>query len=258
MNVLVVEDERITAELLSEFIEAKDGHLVVRVLDSVEATVSYLKKNQAQTDIIFLDIQLADGQSFEIFDQVKVTTPVIFCTAYDEFVLKAFKNSGIDYILKPFKETDIHQSLDKVQNLKQALAKDEPKLTEAVQNIFARQNLPAKDLQRSFIVRYRDKMIPVAVADIAFFHLDNDTVQVYRFDGEKNAMFKRLDEIESVIDHQKFFRINRQMIVNREAVKDIEPYFNRKLVVNLHFVISEKAIVSRLKVTPFLEWIEKP
>ncbi|EAY24579.1 LytR/AlgR family response regulator transcription factor [Microscilla marina] len=260
MNVLVVEDERRTAELLTEFIEAKATYLVVQVLDSVEATVNYLKKHQTQIDIMFLDIQLADGQSFVVFEQVEVTIPVIFCTAYDEFVMKALKNNGIDYILKPFKEQDIYQSLAKVQNLQQALGKNHPNIPQVAQQILAQAPYPADQptLQRSFLVRYRDKMVPVEVTKIAFFHLDNDTVHVYGFDGEKQAIFKRLDEIEAVIDRQLFFRINRQMIVNRVAVKDIEPYFNRKMVVNLHFAIPDKAIVSRLKVTPFLEWLERP
>lgn len=254
MNVLIVEDEKKTAELLAELIENQPDYLVVKMCDSIEGTLAYLKKNQEKLDLIFLDIQLADGESFEIFNEVEVSIPVIFCTAYDEYVMKAFKSNGIDYILKPFKEEDIQRALAKVEKLKSSFSKDIPSKLESVQRLFVKEMEP----QNSFLVRSGEKMVPIQVSDIAFVHLENEVVRIYNFKGEKNVIFKRMDEVESAVDHKQFFRINRQMLVNRDAVKEIVPYFNRKVIVELKIAISQKAIVSRMKVTPFLEWMEKP
>lgn len=254
MNILIVEDERKTAELLKELIESQPDFLVVSVFDSIKNAVNYLSKNQEKIDLLFLDIQLADGQAFEIFEQLQVNVPVIFCTAYDEYLLRAFKNNGIDYILKPFDEDDIFKSLEKFNKLKSSLSKDSLITSEKIESLFSKD----KPLQKSFIVHYRDKMIPVAVDRIAFFHLENEIVNVYCFNKEKYSIFKKMDEIQSLLDDKLFFRINRQMIIHRKAVKEIEPYFNRKVIVKTSIPIPKKAIASRLKVSPFLKWLEKP
>ncbi|UZR98890.1 LytR/AlgR family response regulator transcription factor [Chondrinema litorale] len=253
MNVLIVEDEKKTAELLKELIEDQPDYLVVNICDSVESTVAYLKKHQQKLDLIFLDIQLADSESFEIFDSVEVTTPVIFCTAFDEYVMQAFKSNGVDYILKPFKESDILQALGKIEKLRNSLTKGT--LPPEQYKQFGNEK---KEFQKSFIVRYREVMFPISVDDIAFILLENEIVHIFNFKGEKFAIFKKLDEIENAVDNKQFFRINRQMIVNRNAIKEIVPYFNRKVIVQLKINIPKKAIVSRLKVTPFISWIEKP
>jgi len=118
MNVLIIEDELKTAILLKELIESNPNYYVDTIIDSVEKSVSYLKKEQDNIDLLFLDIQLADGQSFKIFEQIQIDIPVVFCTAYDEYVLQAFKNNGIDYILKPFEDKDIHNALEKIAKFK--------------------------------------------------------------------------------------------------------------------------------------------
>jgi two-component system, LytTR family, response regulator LytT len=250
MNILIIEDEKDTAVLLKEFIEQHPHYLVANICDSIEDSVNYLQKNQAKLDLIFMDIQLADGESFEIFEQIEVTIPVVFCTAYDSFTLKAFKNNGIDYILKPVKEHDIEQAIAKIEQLKNKF------VTNPITQI---KDLLSKDqaYQTSFLVRFRDKMYPFLVSDIAFVYLDNGVVYLFNFKGEKHIILKTLDEIENVVSPQQFFRINRQMIINRDAIKEIESYFNRKVVARLSIDTPEKAIVSRLKVPPFLNWVEK-
>lgn len=250
MNILIIEDEKDTAVLLKEFIEQHPQYLVTNICDSIEDSVNYLQKNQAKLDLIFMDIQLADGESFEIFEQIEVTIPVVFCTAYDSFTLKAFKNNGIDYILKPVKEYDIEQAIAKIEQLKNKFVSNP---------ITQIKDLLSKDqaYQTSFLVRFRDKMYPVLVSDIAFAYLDNGVVYLFNFKGEKHIILKTLDEIENVVSPQQFFRINRQMIINRDAVKEIESYFNRKVVARLSIDTPEKAIVSRLKVPLFLSWVEK-
>lgn len=220
--------------------------------DSIKATVKYLELHQQSLDLIFMDIQLSDGLSFEIFDKISIHLPVVFCTSYDEYTLKAFKNNGIDYILKPFNQDHIRQAILKVEQFKGSFT------THAFQDLnFKDLVAKEKSYQTSFLIRFREKIYPFLVADIAFVYLENETVHLYNFKGEKHLFFKTLDEIESVIPPQQFYRINRQMIVNRKAIKDIEMSFNQKIIVHLTIVMSEKALVPRLKVSTFLGWIEK-
>jgi DNA-binding LytR/AlgR family response regulator len=254
MNVLIVEDEMKTANLLKDLVESQPGFSVINLLDSIESSVQYLRAHQSEVDLLFLDIQLADGQSFKIFELVEVKIPVIFCTAYDEYVMQAFKNNGIDYILKPFEENDIFKALAKFDKLKESFTKDLTDISSKLQSLFQGE----KTHQKTMIVHVGSKMIPVDVSKIQLFHLENEAVKIYHSNNEKYVVFKRLDEIQSIIDEKLFFRINRQMIINRNAVKEIEEYFNRKVIIKTAIPIEEKIIVSRLKVTPFLSWLENP
>jgi DNA-binding LytR/AlgR family response regulator len=197
-----------------------------------------------------MDIQLADGNSFDIFRQSPITAPVIFCTAYEDHLLEAFKANGIDYILKPFHEKDIEQAFRKLDQLRNSLLLT-PTLPARLEQTLA--NRP----RTSFLVKFREKMYPVAVRDIAAVALENEVVYLYTFNKDKHAVFRPIDEVEAALDPQSFFRINRQMILNREAILEMEPFFNRRVIVTLKITTSERPLVSRLKVTPFLEWVEK-
>jgi len=252
MKVLIIEDELKTAKLLKELIESKPDFSVVKIFDNIESTVQYLKKHLEELDLLFLDIQLADGLSFNIFKKVQINIPVIFCTAYDEYVLKAFKNNGIDYILKPFEDNDIYSALDKVSKLKESFSKNSLDVYDKIQSLLTKE----KSYQKTMIVPVGDKMIPISINNISIFHLENESIRIYCSDKKKYLVFKRMDEIESILDSKQFFRINRQMILNREAVKEIQPFFNRKVIVKTIVDLPEKAIVSRLKVTPFINWLE--
>lgn len=252
MKILIVEDEQKTALMLKEFIEWHSNYTVVSICDSVETAVAYLRQYQQDLDVIFMDVQLSDGQCFEIFDKISVNMPIVFCTSYDEYMLKAFKNQGIDFILKPFNQEDIRQTIAKVEALKGRFAApsfDNSSFKELV--------VEKPNYQTSFLIRFREKIYPVAVADIAFVYLENETAYLYGFKGEKHPLFKTLDEIEKAISPEHFYRINRQMIVNRKAVKEIEPHFNQKVVVKLTMPTPEQNLVSRQKVSSFLSWIEK-
>jgi two-component system, LytTR family, response regulator LytT len=250
MKILIVEDEQKTALMLKEFIEWHANYSVVAICDSVETTVNYLRQHQQDLDVIFMDIQLSDGLSFEIFDKISVNLPVVFCTSYNEYTLKAFKNQGIDFILKPFNETDIRQTIAKVESLKGNFTAHSANNLKAI--------LAEKpSYQSSFLIRFREKIYPVPVADIAFVYLENETAYLFNFKGEKHPVFKSLDEIENVVSPDQFYRINRQMLINRKSIKEIETYFNQRIVVHLTVPAPEKALVPRLKVAPFLGWIEK-
>lgn len=250
MNILVVEDESHTASLLQELIEQDPDFIVMEKLESVAETVQYLSKYQQNIDLLFFDIHLADGHSFEIFKHVDVMVPIVFCTAFDEYTLQAIKNNGIDYVLKPFKEEEIHSALQKYKRLRSSLQ------TKSLSPI-AIQATPQKQYQQHFLTQYREKSLVQPVKEVALFQVENENVFLHTFTGEKFPLFKKLEYIESVCDPDIFFRINRQMLVNRAAVLSFEPYFNRKIVLQLKVKLEEKPIVSRLKVTSFKEWLEK-
>ena len=252
MKILIVEDEQKTAALLKELIEMHPNYSVVGMCDSVESAVNFLQIHQPHLDVVFMDIQLSDGQSFEIFDKITVNLPVVFCTSYDEYTLKAFNNNGIGYILKPFNEKDIHQAILKVEGLKGSFVKH------TFENLNLKELIvKEKTYQSSFLIRFREKIYPVPVADIAFVYFENETAYLYNFKGEKHPLFKTMDEIESLISPDQFCRISRQMIINRKAIKEIESYFNQRLIVHLTLKTPEQALVPRLKVAPFLNWVEK-
>ena len=250
MNVLIVEDEAHTAELLQEIIEQDSDFIVLEKLESISETVQFLSKYQQNLDVLFFDIQLADGQSFEIFRHIDVVVPIVFCTAYDEYTLQAIKNNGIDYILKPFKESEIHEALQKYKKL---LSKLRAKISSPV-HFQAREK---QGFQKVFLTHFREKTVVVRVDDIALFSVENETVYLYTFEGKKYPLFKKLEYIESVCDPDQFFRINRQMLVNQKAVLSFEQYFNRKILIELNINIKQKPVVSRLKVASFKEWLLK-
>lgn len=250
MNVLIVEDESHTASLLREIIEQDEDFMVVQQLESVVETVEYLSKHQSKLDILFFDIQLADGQSFEIFKHIDVVVPVVFCTAFDEYTLAAIKNNGIDYILKPFKEEEIHGALQKYKRLVGSLqAKNRAPI--------ALQMEPTKTYQQNFVTQFRERSIVKRVEEVALFCIENESVFLYTLNGERLALFKKLEYIESVCDPKQFFRVNRQMLISRQAIVSFEPYFNRKVVVQLRFEMNERVVVSRLRVAAFKEWLEQ-
>lgn len=247
MNVLIVEDELHTAKLLKEIIEEDDSFLVLDIVESIEDAVAYLMKYQDNIDLLFFDIQLADGLSFEIFNHVDIFTPIIFCTAYDDYALSAIKNNGIDYILKPFRNNEIHKSLTKYQAL---VSKLNPKTP-----ITFRQE--KTNYQQHFLSQFQERTIIIKLADIAYFSITNEITYLHTFENKKHPIYKKLEHIESVTNPDQFFRINRQMLISRNAIESYEPYFNRKIILHLSLRTEEKPIVSRLKVSDFKKWLEQ-
>lgn len=246
MNVLIVEDEKHTAQLLKEIVSKNTDFTVVDCLESVEEAVIYLSRYQHQLDVLFFDIQLADGYSFEIFKHIDVVVPVIFCTAYDEYSLQAIKNNGIDYILKPFKEEEIEKALLKYKSFRNNI---KGKLTPVVIKNTAVS-------QQSFLSQYREKLIIIKIKDIALFAIEFEMTYMYCFDGKKYPLYKTLDYVASVCEEHLFFRVNRQIILNRNTVTAFEPYFNRKILIHTKVNFQDKIIVSRLKVSEFKKWVQ--
>ena len=250
MNVLIIEDEIHTANLLQQFIELDPEFRVVHKLGSIAEAVVYLADFQNTIDILFFDIQLSDGKSFEIFKHVDITLPVVFCTAYDQYSLEAIKNNGFDYILKPFEETEIHEALQRFKSMaRQFQGKASP--TEVKQII-------QDEFQKVFLSYHRDKTKLLQAEEIGLFCLEQEVVYAYTKDNKKHPLLKTLEYIESVTNPAQYYRINRQMLVSRRIIRSFSPYFNRKLILELAFKTEEKAIVSRLKVSPFKEWLTGP
>ncbi len=252
MRIVIIEDERLTAEDLAESIKKVDEQIqIVATLHSVKEGLSFFEKEQA-IDLIFSDIQLGDGLSFEVFDKVKITTPVIFCTAYNEYALNAFKANGIDYILKPFNLDSIKAAITKYQNFQKEFHTETSvmkKLSEALD----RQNYST---QGSVLVHYKDKIIPEKISNIALVYIENELTYLLTFDAKKYTVNKTLDELEKTCGRQ-FYRANRKIIVNRKAIKDVSKYFNRKLLLNLNvpFVLSEPITVGKTKTPEFMNWL---
>jgi two-component system response regulator LytT len=254
MKILIIEDEPQTAEILAEIIqEVNSEATIVGILESIDQSVKFLSNKKNNPDLIFSDIQLADGLSFEIFKQVQIQCPVIFCTAFDQYTLEAFKTNGIEYILKPIKEEDVSNAFAKYNTLKNWLKPDED-IAELIKQSFSAK----QKYKTSILVQYKESYIPVEIQNIAVFLVDTEIVYAHTFDHQRYAVHKTMAEIENDLDPAMFYRISRQALLNRKAIKEIQPYFHRKVVVKTALNISEQLIVSRLKVTEFMNWVEQP
>jgi len=251
MRIIIIEDERLTAEDLSESILQLDPSISEIVqLRSVKEAIAYFKNN-VMPDLIFSDIQLGDGLSFEIFAAVDITAPIIFCTAYDEYLLDAFKTNGIDYILKPFTKDLLEIAFNKYKKLKQKMEGNLKQQYDAILKIFT-EKLPSKT--EAILVYYQDKIMPVKLNDIALFYIENEICHLLTFSDKVYYPNKNLDELEK-ISGTDFFRLNRQFLVNRKAVVDASSYFSRKLLVNLSVSFSEPITVSKERTPLFLRWL---
>lgn len=248
MKIIIIEDERLTANDLAQTLIAIDSEIeIVTILKSVAEGKKYFSQNPLP-DLIFSDIRLGDGLSFEILEPLKI--PVVFCTAYDEYALNAFQVNGIDYILKPFTEKDVRQSLSKLQTIKGDSTDNVIKQYEALTHIF--KNTTTKS--SSLLIRHRDMIIPIRYEDIALFFLDNNIVKAITFQEEQYYPSKSLDELEQLAG-DNFFRVNRQYLVNREAVAHASNVLSRKLSISLKIKHAEDILISREKSPQFLKWL---
>ena len=251
MNILIIEDEKRTANDLKRTIfSVMPSAEIVGVVGSVQEGLGYLKQDH-DLDLIFSDIQLSDGLSFEIFQSVDHTTPVIFCTAFDQFALQAFQTYGIDYILKPFDEASVKKALDKFMQLR---GESNPDVNFAAITEAIKQQLYPKSTPSSILIHQGEKLIPVAVDDIALFYIKDEIVAALTFASKKYFVDKKLDQLEATLK-PTFFRTNRQQLVHRRAVKDVAQYYHRKLLVNLTIPFDDDVLVGKLKVTAFKEWL---
>ena len=253
MNVFIVEDEiHAQKELKRILAKVAPECQVMGVADGIQDSVEFLSKNEP--DLIFMDIQLSDGQSFEIFNQIEVKCPVIFTTAYDAYALQAFKANGIDYLLKPIEPEAIEKSLAKF------------KMLQTSDNVGERMVLEAEKLRRlvqstghpyktRFMTTIGDRIKFMNEDEVAYFQADDEVVYLITHDKKKFIINYTLENLEPLVDPSKFFRINRRYLATIDSIGDIHKHFNSRLKLNLQPVPTEEVLVSRARVQAFLQWI---
>jgi two-component system, LytTR family, response regulator LytT len=253
IRIVVVEDEAATARSLIQILnEADDQVAVVKTLSSVSGAVAWFNDNPDGYDLIFMDIRLADGLSFDIFKQVAISRPVIFVTAFNDYAITAFKNNGIDYILKPFDPDEIGTALDKYKTWTGNAEKPgAPVLSELLMQLG---NL-GKSYKKSFLVHYRDKLIPVESAKIAWFYTANELVHLHTLDDKQYVVDATMEQLEQQLDPALFLRVSRQFILNRHAVVEAEFYFNGRLLVKVKPQPAEQIVISKARTAEFKKWM---
>ena len=252
MKVLIIEDEIKTAKELKSLVEAIDTHVeVIGILQSVKSAIQWFNENLAP-DLIISDIQLGDGLCFDIYRNVQVNAPIIFCTAFDEYAIRAFETSGIDYLLKPVDETMLEQSLLKFQHFKSLFDSQKVQYQQKIVRLVEQMNPKYK---QSILVYFKEKIIPVKVADIRFIYTSNGLVYIHTGHSQFTTQYN-MEQLEAMLNPNQFYKANRQFIIHRESIKDVEHYFNRRLFVKLICETPENVIVSKIKAADFLQWIE--
>ncbi|MBL7859680.1 MAG: response regulator transcription factor [Cyclobacteriaceae bacterium] len=252
MRVLIMEDEPQAATRLSRLVAAlQPDWEITDTLDSVKRSVDWLSKNSC--DLILMDIQLADGLSFEIFDRIVVTAPVIFTTAYNEYALKAFKVNSIDYLLKPVDQAELQAALNKYHSLTRTAYGSE-KMMESIR--YAMQMLTKKYKER-FVIKVGEHLKSVEVGEILFFFSLEKTTFAQTADGRKYILDFTLDQLDGLLDPSRFFRINRKYIVSVTAIKDMISYTNSRLKLVLKTSDDDDVIVARERVQEFKNWLDR-
>jgi DNA-binding LytR/AlgR family response regulator len=254
MNILIIEDEAKTARELKEIVQGLGSGLqVMDILPRVKTAVDWFQSHPPP-DLVLSDIQLADGLCFDIFRTVKVICPVIFCTAFDHYAIQAFEANGIDYLLKPVDEARLARSLRKYEQLKQVLGEKSTALNGRLESLLAQLQPHYKN---SLLVYRNDKIIPVKTMDIAFIYSAGGMVTVCTRDRHSYLLKEVLDDLEPQLDPHRFFRANRQFIINRDALVMAEHFFNRRLVLKLDVETPERIIVSKARTPELLTWMER-
>ncbi|MBE9583274.1 response regulator transcription factor [Mucilaginibacter sp. JRF] len=256
MRILLIEDEVLAAKRLASLISNYDPEIVVLdIIDSVEDAVIWLNTNPSP-DLIFMDIMLADGQSFEIFEQTEVKAPVIFTTAFDEFAIKAFKVNSIDYLLKPVEPQLLDMAMRKFDRL-QPRPENFREIVESLLIGVASNKYPAPTYKKRFLVKQGDKYIPIAITDVAYFSFEDKLSFLYTRGKKRYMLDHTLDELDKMLDPAAFFRLNRQYITSFPAVKTIHNYFNGKLKVYVTPDLPDGIVVSKSRAALFKQWLSR-
>lgn len=252
MQVLIIEDEKRAAQRLVNLIAETDNTIkILNILQSVEESVNWFSENK-QPDLIFLDIHLSDGLSFNIFNKVNISSPIIFTTAYDEYSLKAFELNSIDYLLKPIDKVKLERSLEKWKNFSRLSEDQNQELKILLETIKSKNKI----YKTRFLISKSDSFIIVNTNEIAYFYSEEKLTFLKTHTNVRHVLDESLDTISESLDPSKFFRINRQIIISINAIKSIHNYFNYKLKLDITPPAeSINSVISRLKVSEFKEWL---
>jgi DNA-binding LytR/AlgR family response regulator len=253
MKILIIEDEQLGADRLKAILQETEPETeILDVLQSISSSVSWLKANPAP-DLILMDIELADGQCFEIFKQTELKTPVIFTTSYDDYTLQAFKVNSIDYLLKPIRKEDLRKALDKFHSLKTSFQNPID-----IQALIDQLKQPAQKSFRSrFLVKTGQKLVTIDTQDIAYFYSEDNLSFFRTWDKGKYLVEYTLEELEKMLDPLQFHRINRGFLVQIDSIAEIHAWFNSRLKLQLNPPSEKEVVVSREKVSEFKTWLGK-
>ena len=248
MRVLIIEDENRAARRLEKLILAKNTSFeIVSVIETVRDAVQFLKT--ISVDLIFSDIQLADGLSFEIYKQVNISCPIIFTTAYDQYAIEAFNTNGIDYLLKPIEATRLEQALNKLNQLNQS------KPTVDIQGLLDQFSNQTKLYKKRFMMKVGEKIKTVPVEDINAFYSEHKGTYLLTNEGRNYVLDESLEQIAQKVDPHSFFKINRKVIVNINAIDEIIAHTNSRLKLKIPHLNLDEVVVAREKVSDFKVWI---
>ncbi|EHQ26365.1 LytR/AlgR family response regulator transcription factor [Mucilaginibacter paludis] len=250
-NVLIIEDELPNIRRLEKMLHALDLDITIMAsLQTVQASIQWLKTHE-QPDIIFMDIRLTDGLSFEIFSQVKITASVIFTTAYDEYALRAFEVNGVDYLLKPLEADKLAKSISKAKSI--AGVGSNESMLGVIKSVQAKHPI----YRSRFLVAYRDKYILVMINDIAYFTSEHKATFLTTHTSQRYMIDQTLEMLEKELDPETFFRISRQFIVSLKSIHKIHQSFNGQLKVELSPAHDEAVMMSREKSSQFKKWLDQ-
>lgn len=247
IRAVIVEDETAAAANLRSLLTQTFPRMeIIAMLESVTESVEWFGGND-MPDLVFMDIHLADGEAFRIFDRVDIRCPIVFTTAYDQYALEAFKVNSIDYLLKPIKESDLRHAVGKLELLsKSEIAGYASRVNEMAQKRTGAQ---------AILAYVKDRIVPLKTEEIAYCYTTNEKVTATLYSGQSFPMDKSLDSLLSLLPENDFFRANRQFIIARKAIADISVWFGSRLAVNLSVDVPERIIISKARVPEFKRWI---
>lgn len=254
MKILIIEDEAFAADALEAFIQKlRPQTMVLEKTQSVEESVDWLKSNP-QPDLIFCDIHLSDGSSFEIFKKIEIKAPVIFTTAYDEYALEAFKVNSVDYLLKPISEEELEKAIKKYEALHRDNLRKE---IQNLQNLITSESLGKKPEKKSrFMVKSGQTIKTIAGKDVAYFLAEEGVVLLVTFEGKRFVINYSLEQLEEQLEEKLFFRANRHLIVNINAVTEVNPYFKGRLHLVVEPPVAGEQIISSNRASDFKNWLD--
>lgn len=253
MRILIIEDEIPAANRLEKLIsECRPEAIVVEIIDTVEDALEWFSENE-EPDLVISDIQLADGVSFQIYEELELDCPIIFATAYDQYAIKAFELNSIDYLLKPFSKETLQKSFDKLDKLVPATISMQDLDLGSLINQASHSPL----YKQRFLISKGDALIPLSTSQVAYIYTEDKAVMIKTIEGKSFFLSYSLDDLESQLDPSQFFRLNRQFITSINAIAKISQYFNGKLKIELNPRQLGEVIVSRAKTPLFKNWLEQ-
>ncbi len=248
MKVIIIEDEKPAAEKLRKALLKADGNIIVEtVLDSIQSASAWFRSHEIP-DLLFMDIELSDGLSFQLLNKVNITCPIIFCTAYDEYWQEAFEHNGIDYLLKPVSDEKLQQALNKYESLKKYFAKN-------LQQLLQSQQKQGAEFKKRFLVKRGSDFISIKTEEIAYFYATHKLVCMVDNSNQKFILDQSLADLEKETNPSIFYRVNRKYLVNVSAIQKIKSYPKSKLELELKPAAPEEVIVSQENAAAFKEWM---